>query len=107
MRKSLAIIFLVIFSCQVLPLKAIGKLLAKAQTTEEVQHDGGADNPDDCGLKGGKFADDFFMLSYDSDIAANTVYFESKISAIIHSADKLPPSWVGDTLSPPPDGMIS
>jgi hypothetical protein len=106
MRKFLAIIFLVIFSCQILPLKAIGKLLAKAQTTEEVQHDGG-NSDDGGGLKGGKFADDFFMLSYGSDVAAQTVYFESKISAIIHSADKLPPSWVGDTLSPPPDGMIS
>jgi len=37
MRKLLAILFLSIFAFQVLPVKAIGKILCSNQMTEEVQ----------------------------------------------------------------------
>ncbi len=58
MRKIVAFFFLFIFTFQVLPVKAIGKLIAKGTQTEEVKEDGG----DDKGLDGkdGKFDDLFF-----------------------------------------------
>lgn len=37
MRKFLAILFLIIFSTQVLPVKSIGKVLCSGQNNEEVQ----------------------------------------------------------------------
>lgn len=40
MRKLLSIIFLAIFTFQILPVKAIGKLLCSNQMTEEVQEHG-------------------------------------------------------------------
>jgi len=40
MKKFLAIIFLTIFAFQVLPIKAIGKILASGQMTEEVHEHG-------------------------------------------------------------------
>ncbi len=40
MRKFLSILFLAIFSFQILPIKAIGKLLCSNQMTEEVHEHG-------------------------------------------------------------------
>lgn len=40
MKKLLAIIFLAIFTFQILPVKAIGKLLCSNQMTEEVHEHG-------------------------------------------------------------------
>ncbi|ANI87903.1 hypothetical protein A9P82_00340 [Arachidicoccus ginsenosidimutans] len=42
MKKILAILCLIIFSFQVIPVKAVGKLLSSGQITEDVQH---ADTP--------------------------------------------------------------
>lgn len=53
MKHAVALFFLFIFSFQVLPAKALGKLIAKAQMTEEVKHscdngsDDGSGNSDD------------------------------------------------------------
>jgi hypothetical protein len=39
MRACIALLFLFIFSFQVLPVRALGKMIAKAQMTEEVKGD--------------------------------------------------------------------
>lgn len=52
MKQAIALFFLFIFSFQVLPAKALGKLIAKAQMTEEVKHSCDNDNDDDCGSSG-------------------------------------------------------
>lgn len=40
MRKALAILFLTIFTIQILPIRAIGKMLWNSQMTEEVHEHG-------------------------------------------------------------------
>jgi hypothetical protein len=91
---------LIIFSFQVAPVKALGKLLAKAQTTEEVHNDGSDNSEDDGSMS--KFNDLYLSYHY-PDVAAQTLYFKNKISGIIHRADALPATLVADVQSPPPD----
>ena len=55
MRGFIALFFLMVFSFQVLPLKALGRLLAKAQMTEEVKH---SCDKDDDGCSGDDIGDD-------------------------------------------------
>lgn len=64
MRGFIALFFLLVFSFQVLPLKALGKLLARAQMTEEVKH---SCEKDDCG--GDDTGDDGFGGCDDDDDA--------------------------------------
>ncbi len=102
MRLFLALIFLTIFSFQVLPLKVIGKLLAKAQTTEEVQED----DADVDGFDGKvvKFQDDQNVEHNTfGNLAASVLYFNNKLSTLIHSSEKLPLVHVTKIPSPPPD----
>lgn len=49
MKHALALFFLFIFSFQVLPAKALGKLIAKAQMTEEVKQSCDNDSDDNSG----------------------------------------------------------
>lgn len=51
MRKFIAIICLAIFSFQVIPVRALGKLLASAQMTEEIPHDCNAKSSNDLNKK--------------------------------------------------------
>ncbi len=102
MRRFLALIFLIIFSFQVLPLKAIGKLLAKGQTTEEVQEDGAG--IDDFDGKVVKFQEEQNFASHsNNNLAASVRYFNEKLTALIHMAEKLPLVHVTKIPSPPPD----
>src|SRR4051794_33725126 len=97
MRQCLAILFMVIFAFQVLPVKAIGKLLGKGQTTEEVE--GGNY---DYG-KADKFNDVIFTFPHAVALPARDSYFQNKLSAIIHRAEALFAVHVPDVPSPPPD----
>ena len=101
MRKLLAIIFLTVFSFQVLPLKAIGKLLSSGQTTEEVQH--GLDGEDGPGGKVAKFGDDIIYHHHTFDLFASRCGFNDQVSVFIHRAEALPSVHVAEMLSPPPD----
>lgn len=47
MKQLVALFFLIVFSFQVVPVKALGRLIAKAQMTEEVK--GSCDSDDDGG----------------------------------------------------------
>ena len=102
MRKLLAIFFLTIFSFQVLPLKAIGKLLNSGQNTEEVHSD---DAPEDgAGGKLAKFGDDLLIFHHHTpDLFASRQYFDVKVTAFIHRAESLPSVHVAEIPSPPPD----
>ena len=99
MRKLLAILFLLVFSIQVLPVKAIGKLLSKGQTEEEVKHscDGG-DNDDMANA--GKYLD-LIDHSYNSFSAEK--FIEQHKVADRHYADDLPMSHISEIPSPPPN----
>lgn len=99
MRKCLAILFLLIFSLQVIPLKAIGKFLNSGQNTEEVQDDA------DCntGGKEAKYSDDNIVLHFSPDMVASRIGFNMKIAAFINKAESLPSVHVAELLSPPPD----
>jgi hypothetical protein len=99
MRKCLAIMFLVIFSLQVLPLKVIGKLLCKGQNTEEVQEDEAGEDGD---ARLAKYNDDH-TLPPTTDLTATMLAFGEKVTAIFLKADALPSVHVAELLSPPPD----
>ncbi len=98
MKKFLAILFLTIFSCQVLPLKEIGKMISGGQNMEEVQND--ADDPD---VKVTKIGEDQIVNNYTFDEVANTICFNQRICAFIHKAESLPSVHVAEMLAPPPD----
>lgn len=83
-------------------MKALGKLLGKAQTNEEVHDDAG--HSDSAGGKVQKWGgDDIFLSCHNSDGSAQTLYFKNKILGIIHRAEALPPALIADVQSPPPD----
>jgi len=100
MRKFLAIIFLTIFTSQLLPLKAIGKFLSSGQNTEEVQHGTDEEAPDGMALK---FDDDLAYIHDTFDVIANTKAFENKVSVFIHTTESLPTVQIAAMPSPPPD----
>ena len=100
MRKLLAILFLTIFTFQVVPLKVIGKLLSTSQNTEEVHDDGSEDGADG---KLTKFGDDLLMFHHAPDLFASRQYFDVKQIAFIHKAESLPFVHISEIPSPPPD----
>ncbi len=105
MRKTLAILFLIIFSLQILPLQVIGKLLSSGQNTEEVHDDGGPE--DGPGAKLAKFGDDLINLYHHTpDLFASRQYFDVQVTAFIHMAESLPSVHIAEIPSPPPDTFI-
>jgi hypothetical protein len=101
MNRLIAILFLLIFSLQVLPVRTMGKLLGKKAQTEEVK--------DDCDDSGD---DDTFdpeqqkynnLLHYHTLTFSVTPYSKKKNRQVIHVNDDLPNSHIEEILSPPPD----
>lgn len=101
MRKFLAIVFLAIFSFQVVPFKVLGKLLSSGQNVEEVQWD--ADG--DVDAKVIKAGDDQIIYDYSFDQTANRIGFNQKITSFIHRAELLPSVHVAAMPYPPPDSQ--
>ncbi len=99
MKTFLAILFLTIFSCQVLPMKIFGKMIGGGQNMEEVQND--ADDPDVKVVKAGE--DQIINNNYSFDEFANRLGFDQKLCAFIHKAESLPSVHVAAMLAPPPD----
>jgi hypothetical protein len=99
MKKCFAIFFLLIFSFQVMPVKAIGRIIAKGQTTEEVK-DYGIDDEDGKG----KLGEDFFFGQTTPEFAGRLDFDKEQI-AIIHKAASLPPTNTREVQSPPPDSI--
>jgi len=102
MRKYLAVLFLIIFSFQVLPLKVVGKLLVKGQTEEDVKGD--CDDDADIDGKVAKYND--FIL-HPSEGFYTEVSKEKTVSFIVHRAYDLPVSYVADIISPPPNCLVN
>ena len=99
MRKLLAILFLLVFSMQVLPVKAIGKLLSKGQTEEEVKHSCDGCDKDDLS-NGGKFMD-LIDHSYENFTTERFVAL-IKVPKRYYAVD-LPIGHIDDIPSPPPN----
>lgn len=97
MRKYIAVIFLIIFSFQVLPLRVLGKLLAKGQTQEEeVKGDCNDDVKDDAL----KYLD---YVSHHAQYEPSKVFSERKAGFMVHPSEDVPVSYVTEILSPPPN----
>ena len=102
MRKWLAVVFLIIFSCQVLPVRSIGKLLAKGQTEEEVKHSCDSSD-DDCTGGALSFTDFIYQQHSTYEISRPSAIYVSGVSFAWHPAVDLPPSHACEILSPPPN----
>ncbi len=89
--------FLFVFSFQVLPVKTLGKLLAKGQTEEEVKHDCSGD---DCGDDAVKYLD--FVCGIEKFTSTEQL-IQNRASYLVHRSAMLPPSYIGEILSPPPN----
>lgn len=99
MRRFLALIFLLAFTCQMLPVRAISKMLLKGQLTEEVK-DNDVDD-DDAGTPDEQYDRHFFytIMHQQQVVAVKKV---GKIIAISFN-DALPRSFVGEIHCPPPN----
>ncbi len=97
--------FLLIFTFQVLPVREIGKLMGKGQTTEEVEDDAGCDN--DAQGKLSKYGDPDDQIvpagSNNRDQLASRIGFNNKLAAFIHKEESLPAVHVAEMPYPPPD----
>ncbi|XZF13805.1 hypothetical protein ACTHGU_18645 [Chitinophagaceae bacterium MMS25-I14] len=100
MRHVLAIFFLTIFSFQVLPVKEIGKLLFKSQTTEEVHEDTCDTAPD---IKVKKEGDPFHPVFFENIPLARVQNLTARIALVIHRTSELPDYHIPDILTPPPN----
>ncbi len=101
MRYCFALILMVIFSFQVVPVKKIGKLLCKTQGTEEVQsNDEGM--PDGSGSTD-VFASDIILAHQSFDVSTRSSVLKSKMAAVLPDADSLPLVMVTKIPSPPPE----
>ena len=101
MKKLFAILFLFVLLFSVLPVREIGKLLGKQQTTEEVHSD---DMPsgDEPGGMIKKEIDPFvvFELHTQADILNS---YNNKIQVAIHGASVLPDHYIPRIPTPPPN----
>jgi hypothetical protein len=98
-RLVLATIFLIIFSFQILPVKAIGKILFKGTMTEEIHEQG--HSGDECPNKLKKNTEYFSFT--ETKATARIEYLSQKISTAIHLAESLPLHHVPDIFAPPPN----
>lgn len=101
MRYCLVCLLLLLFSCQVLPVRKIGKLLCKSQT-EEVQSDDDESSGDDLST-GTSFYSDVILQHSSFDIIASNSYVEKSLKATIHKVEALPSTLVNKIPSPPPE----
>jgi len=102
MRYFLAILLMVIFSLQVLPVRKIGRVLSKAQGTEEVQNDDDGladDGPGSTGF----FTGDLLMDHQSFDVVEYKSFVDRKIKAILLQTEALPLVLVARIPSPPPE----
>lgn len=101
MKRFIAIIFLMIFSLQVLPVRTLGKMLAKNQLTEEVKEDcGGCDDDLSDSCKDDSYSNNTY--SFDFALAIHIGAGSCNIKDIQFN-DDLPNSHVKDIHCPPPN----
>ena len=87
--------------CSVLPVRELGKLCSKVQSTEEVHNDDCTGDDDGlCKIK--KEMDPFVCAGNHLSLAAVRSYGQ-KIVVAIHSASVLPDHFTPDIPTPPPN----
>jgi hypothetical protein len=96
MRLFLAYVMLTIFSFQVLPVKELGRLLFKAQLTEEIHED----LQEDDEMKLSTLS--FVRLSGISYVE-RAVSFEQRQAVAIHTAGHIAHQHFPDIFAPPPN----
>jgi hypothetical protein len=97
MRPVIAIMFLLILSFQVLPIKAVAKLLSNPQATEEVHNEGGFEDTD-------SFIKLFTLHSNTSHNYYRQIEFLSVTTGIyIHFAASIPDAHITEVFTPPPN----
>ncbi len=94
---------MLLFSLQVLPVKKIGKMLCKAQATEEVQTDNDDTTGDDLPGNVGLFNSDIILEQPSFDVVASNAFFEKNVATSIHKAAALPLALAAKIPSPPPE----
>jgi hypothetical protein len=101
-KKLFAILFVFVLLFSVLPVREIGKLLGKQQTTEEVHNDDMPAGDDDFGGKIKKEIDPFlvFEMHEQSDILNS---YNNKVLVAIHGASILPDHYIPRIPTPPPN----
>ena len=87
---------------QVLPVKEIGKILFKGQITEEEVH-GYSHSGNDENVKLKKEGDPFDRYFHTSQQDARIAFLSHKIQVAIHESEQLPPYFIPDILTPPPN----
>ncbi len=102
MKKVIAVLFILTLLLSIAPLREIGKLLGKAQTTEEVHSEDcpGGDDDGMCKIK--KEVDPFTEYAPHEVIVA-VRSFNHKVRVAIHQASALPDHFVSSIPTPPPD----
>ena len=102
MRYCLVCLLMLLFSLQVVPVKKIGKLLCKTQSTEEVQN---KEDVADYDAQGniGLFNNDLIHNHPSFDPLASSSHFEKAALVSIHKAEVLPLILVTKIPSPPPE----
>lgn len=96
MRKCIAYILIAILSFQVLPVKELGRLLFKAQMTEEIHEH----CHDDTAMKFKKhipFRD--FLFSH----SAQEIYLNARVNIAMHAAAQVAHQHFPDIFVPPPN----
>ncbi len=106
MRLWIAAFFLFFFSCQALPVAALGKALAKTQislTDDDVDDGDDGDSSPSDGAKQKKSTPvlgDFLHCA--ADLSMMTAEQAAQL-LFLHRADHLPVIYAGEVASPPPD----
>ncbi len=101
MRRFLALIFLFIFSFQVIPVKGIARMLHKCQATEDVQQDDAS--ADDAIVKAADYNDVLFDHSYSFEYTAAAPVVAEAQSVPVCYRVVYPPAHITEILSPPPN----
>jgi hypothetical protein len=101
-KAVLAYIFIIIFSTQILPIKEIGEVLFKGQITEEEVHGYGGNTDDGKSKKG----NDTFPCVPSAQNHSRISILSQKVSTAIHQAEKIPPHFVPEIITPPPNSFV-
>ena len=100
-KKLLAYLFIIVFLFSIVPVKELGKLLGKGQTTEEV-HSDDCPGGDDIAGKVKKEMDPFTEMTFQTVSDVLFVY-NSKMQVAIHGSSVLPDHFVASIPTPPPN----
>lgn len=100
MRHLIAYFFILVFSLQIIPIKEIGEILFKGQITEEEVHGHSQSTDDNSKLKK-QNGPNPFPSSYQDYNRISCL--SQRLNTAIHRAEILPPHFVPEIITPPPN----